>query len=176
VILWHLGATTLAVRYAFGDPAMDLRWVMLGSLLPDLIDKPVGSVLCHSHFGAHRLYGHTLLLPALVLGAALVLTRRRSRARKAMIVLVVGWLLHLVLDGVWTEPGSVLWPLFGWSFPETDPSALLPLLRSMVRSPTVWLGEGVGAAYLLYLARAHLGTGEARSAFLRRGVIALRSR
>jgi len=176
VILWHLGATTLVVRYAFGDPAMDLRWVMLGSLLPDLIDKPVGSVLCHSHFGAHRLYGHTLLLPAMVLGAALVLTRRRSRARKAMIVLVVGWLLHLVLDGVWTEPGGVLWPLFGWSFPETDPSALLPLLRSMVGSPTVWLGEGLGGAYLLYLARAHLGTGEARSAFLRRGVIALRSR
>ena len=40
MIFWHLGPTTLIVRYVFRDPAMDLRWVLAGSLLPDLIDKP----------------------------------------------------------------------------------------------------------------------------------------
>ncbi len=40
MIFWHLGITVLIARYVFRDPNMDLRWLMLGSLLPDVIDKP----------------------------------------------------------------------------------------------------------------------------------------
>jgi hypothetical protein len=42
VLLWHVGATIAFVRYAFRDPNMDLRYLALGAVLPDLIDTPLG--------------------------------------------------------------------------------------------------------------------------------------
>ena len=58
MIFWHVGVTMAVVRYAFRDPAMDLRWVVAGSLLPDVVDKPIGSILFVDTFDSHRLFGH----------------------------------------------------------------------------------------------------------------------
>jgi len=171
MILWHLGATALAVRYIYRDPAMDLRWVLAGALLPDIIDKPLGAVLFNDHFGAHRLFAHALVYPVVLFFAVLVVTGRVSAARKGLIGLVIGVLFHLVLDGAWTEPAAFLWPLFGWSFPPADPSALWPLIRAMAGNPLVWAGEVAGAAYLAYLWRAHLRHEGGLRAFMRRGTI-----
>lgn len=173
MILWHLGVTTLAVRYVYRDPAMDLRWVLAGSLLPDIVDKPIGSVLFNGFFEAHRLFAHTLGFPALLLVAALAFTRRRSGLRKGLIGLVIGMLLHLVLDGVWTDPEAFLWPSFGWSFPTADPSLLWPLVRHMLGDPRVWVGEAAGAAYLIGLWWTHLRRPGAWRRFLRTGTIPL---
>ncbi len=155
MILWHLGATLLAVRYVYRDPAMDLRWVVLGSLLPDLIDKPIGSVLFHDTFGTHRLFAHALVFPVVLLFAALAATRR-GPARKAMVSVVIGSLFHLILDGAWADPEAFWWPAFGWDFPERAGSALGPLLAEMAADPLVWVGEAAGAAYLVYLWRRYL--------------------
>jgi hypothetical protein len=170
MILWHIGITTLVVRYVFRDPAMDLRWVMLGSLLPDLIDKPIGSVLFHSTFGSDRLFAHAVAFPVLVLGLVLLFTRRGG-ARKAWMGLVVGSLFHLVLDGAWSDPEAFWWPFFGWDFPERAHSSLGPLLERTLSDPWIWAGEAIGLAYLVMLARRWLGTPIRRRAFLRAGTI-----
>ncbi len=170
MILWHLGMTTLVVRYVFRDPAMDLRWVMLGSVLPDLIDKPIGSMLFHSTFGSDRLFAHALVFPVLALIGVLVLTRRGG-VRKAWMGLVIGSLLHLVLDGAWSDPEAFWWPLFGWDFPERAASSLGPLLERTVTDPWIWAGEAVGLAYLAVLATRWLATPARRAAFLRTGTI-----
>lgn len=173
MIFWHLGATTAAVRYVYRDPAMDLRWVLVGSLLPDLIDKPLGSILFVDHFGAHRLFAHALVFPVVLLFAVLIATRRRSPLRRGLIGLVIGALFHLVLDGAWAEPEGFFWPLFGWPFPPADPVALVPLLREMLTDPLVWAGEAAGLAYLGYLWGAHLRQPGAGRRFLTRGTIPL---
>ncbi|MBU1227637.1 MAG: metal-dependent hydrolase [Actinobacteria bacterium] len=173
MIFWHLGATTLAVRYVYRDPAMDLRWVWAGALLPDLIDKPLGSVLFYAHFGAHRLFAHAIVFPVLLFFVVLVATRRGSPLRKGLIGLVIGTLFHLILDGAWMNPEAFLWPLFGWTFPPADPSALWPLLRRMVSDPLVWAGEAAGAVYLAYLWFGYLRQTDGWTGFLRRGTIPL---
>lgn len=173
MILWHLGATTLAVRYVYRDPAMDLRWVWLGAVLPDLIDKPLGAVLFNDYFGTHRLLAHAVIFPVVFFFGVLVLTRRRSGMRKALIGLVIGALFHLVLDAAWAEPEAFLWPLFGWTFPATDPSALGPLLRDMARDPRVWVAEAFGAAYLAYLWWTRLRGGGGLAGFARTGTISM---
>lgn len=173
MILWHLGLTVLVARYVFRDAAMDLRWVLIGSILPDLIDKPIAAVMFHDTFQTHRVYGHTLVLPVLTLIAVLLATSRRSAVRRGLIGLVIGWLLHLVLDGVWLSPEAFLWPGFGFTFPPIADSGLWALLGRMLRSPWIWAGEAVGAAYLLMLWRRRLsGPGEIRR-FLRQGTIPL---
>lgn len=173
MILWHLGLTTLAVRYVYRDPAMDLRWVLVGSVLPDVIDKPLGSILFNDHFQAHRLFAHALVFPVILLFLALALTRRGSALRRGLIGLVIGALFHLVLDAAWADPEAFFWPFFGWDFPAADPSAFGPLLKEMVSSPLVWAGEAAGAAYLAYLWRIHLSDRGAFRAFLRTGTIRL---
>ncbi|MEX0826417.1 MAG: metal-dependent hydrolase [Acidimicrobiia bacterium] len=171
MLLWHLGMTTLAARYVFRDPNMDLRWLALGALLPDIVDKPIGAIFWNDVFHNHRVYAHSLLLPVLALAGAMIFTRRRSVSRKAAIVVVLGWFLHLILDGVWASPGAFLWPLFGFDFPRVAGSDFGTLVGNMISNPLVWLGEVAGAAYLIYLWRSHLGEPGAVARFLRDGKV-----
>ncbi len=156
MILWHLGLTLLIVRYVFRDPKMDLRWVLFGSVLPDLIDKPIGSLLFHDVFGTHRLFAHAVVFPVVLLAIVMLATRRGTTGRKAAIAVVIGCFVHLLLDGVWTNPEAFLWPLFGIEFPEVAGSAFFTLIGNMMRSPFMWAGEAVGLAYLVFLWRRYL--------------------
>jgi membrane-bound metal-dependent hydrolase YbcI (DUF457 family) len=174
VIFWHLGLTVLIVRYVFRDPKMDLRWILVGSLLPDVIDKPVGSIFFHDTFGSHRLVAHAVVFPIVVLAVIMISTRRDTARRRGAIGVVVGCFIHLLLDGVWTSPETFLWPFFGFEFPRVAGSEFGTLVRSMLESPMVWLGEGLGAAYLVYLWRRHLSAPGDLKRFAGDGRVALR--
>ena len=174
MIFWHLGITLLIVRYVFRDPNMDLRWVLAGSVLPDVIDKPIGSIFFHDTFGTHRLFAHALVFPVALLIVVMGLTRRSTARRRGAIGLVIGCFVHLLLDGVWITPETFLWPFFGLEFPRVAGSEFGTLVRNMVASPMVWLGEGLGIAYLVYLWRGHLaGAGDLRR-FAGDGRVAMR--
>lgn len=171
MILWHLGGTLAIVRYVFRDPNMDLRWVLLGSVLPDLLDKPLGAVFFNDQFETHRLMGHALVFPVLGLFAVLGLTKRGSALRKGLIGVVIGSLVHLVLDGAWIDAEAFMWPFFGLDFPAVADSAIGPLLERMVKDPLVWAGEAVGLGYCIYLWRRWLSDeGEIRR-FVAEGTI-----
>ena len=156
MLLWHLGTTTLIARYVFRDPGMDLRWLAVGALLPDIVDKPIGSILWNDVFHTHRVFGHALIVPVIALMVVMAVTRRGSMARRAGIVVVLGWFIHLVLDGVWASPEGFLWPFFGFDFPPIAGSDFGTLVADMLSNPLVWVGEVVGAAYLVYLWRTRL--------------------
>ena len=156
MIFWHLGATVLIVRYVFRDPEMDLRWVLVGSLLPDVIDKPIGSVFFHNTFGTHRLFAHSIVFPMVGLAVVLVATRRGSRMRLGLLGVIIGVFVHLLLDAAWATPEAFWWPFFGWEFPKVFDSDLFSLLGRMVSEPLVWAGEVVGATYLVFLWRRYL--------------------
>ncbi len=153
MIFWHVGATIAIVRYVFKDPNMDLRLLAVGSLLPDLIDKPIGSLLFVEQFGTGRVYAHALAFPVVLLLGVMLLTRRGDPRRKALLGLPIGALLHLFLDGQWANPEGFWWPFLGLEFPEMDPARLWPLVGDMLTDPLVLVGEAVGLAYLVVLAR-----------------------
>ncbi|NND04000.1 MAG: hypothetical protein HKN91_14560, partial [Acidimicrobiia bacterium] len=66
MLLWHLGATTALTRYAFRDERMDLRFLLLGAVLPDLIDTPIGLIFYNSLHSV-RLFTHSLVLAGLLM-------------------------------------------------------------------------------------------------------------
>ncbi len=156
MILWHLGVTTLIVRYVFRDPKMDLRWVLVGSILSDLIDKPIGSVFFNEVFRTHRLFAHSVTFPIVGLFVVLAVTRRGSAVRRGLIGAVIGVFVHLLLDAVWATPEAFWWPFFGWDFPRVADSDIVALVGRMLSDPLVWAGEAAGAAYLILLWRRHL--------------------
>jgi hypothetical protein len=169
MIFWHVGGAVFAARWIFKDPTMDLRVLALGAVLPDLLDKPIGSLLFHGYYGTGRIYGHTLLFAVLVLGGVMVFTRRGTGVRKIAMALPIGILIHLVLD-IPIANETLWWPLFGLEFPEFEFGAFSDLLGYLGRNPIVIVQEVVGAAYLAYLWRkAGLGDAGRRRELLKRG-------
>jgi hypothetical protein len=130
VILWHVTLTVVAVRVVFGDPRMDVRFLALGAVLPDLLDLPWGRPAAF-----HSLVGCVGLLVAIMLG-----TIGHRRLRRQLLPLAIGALVHLVLDGMWVEQDVLLWPFSddvphlslwpsGWSLVVQEGVGLLVAVR-----------------------------------------------
>lgn len=170
MIFWHVGGTIAVFRYVFRDPKVDLRFLALGALLPDLIDKPLGTILFPDLFeGGTQLIGHTLIFSLLAMTAVLAVTRR-GRVRRTWMAVAVGSLLHLILDGMWTDQQTLLWPAFGWSFPPGIPDYWPGLLTRFFESPWSIVEELAGLGYLVYLwIQAGLADPARRREFLRTG-------
>ena len=104
----HIGIPLIPFLFQ-KDPDWDIRLLILGSLLPDIIDKPLGHLILPENNG--RIFAHTLVFAVLILLAAL--------AYRPLMPLSLGISIHHILDGVFLYPKSALWPLLG-GFEPTD--------------------------------------------------------
>ncbi len=156
MFLWFAGTALVAMWATFRDPAIDHRLVVVGALLPDLVDGLTGGVW----------FLHTLLFPIAGLGAVMGLTVGRRLARRRLLALPIGAFWHLVFDFAWSDTAVFWWPVQGWSFE----GAALP-----VADRGLWLNlvlEVVGVLALVWaFAQFGLGDRGRRSAFLRTGRI-----
>lgn len=127
---------------------LDIRWLLIGSLLPDLIDKPVGNFIFSSVFHSGRIFSHTLvfLLVLSILGIWLYISKKRTW----LLAIAIGVLFHLVLDFMWADPTTLLWPFFGWKFPPfTEENVLGYWWQNLLHKPMVFVPELIGAAVLV---------------------------
>lgn len=148
MILWHLGWTLVVLWFVMrGNTRVDYRFAAFGALLPDLIDKPIGRILFRERFESGRLFGHSLLVNALLFAVVFFL---RGRIKRKAALVPIGSLLHLAEDAVWSSPRVFWWPAFGWAFPR-DP-ARYPFGISI---PEGLIQEAVGALLLVWLFAAH---------------------
>ncbi len=150
MIAWHIGAIVFLFRWIFQDPKVDVRFLALGAVLPDLIDITVGTVLFPGSLGASEVYAHTLAAPT-VFAVAVLFATRRGRRRRAWMALVVAWFLHLLLDGMWTSTEVFFWPFFGTDFPLGPQPFWGGLVERALSDPWRWLAEAAGVAYLVWL-------------------------
>ena len=150
MLLWHVGATLWLFRWIFRDPKVDIRFLLLGAILSDLIDMPIGTLVLADRFSTGELWFHSLLLPSLYMSAVLLFTHR-GRKRRAYMALGVGWLFHLLLDGMWTAPDVFLWPFFGWEIPMGEAPYWPLAWERALSDPWRWVMESVGLAYLVWL-------------------------
>ena len=153
MIFWHVGGTILAFRYVFRDPDVDYRYLMLGSILPNMIDKPLGTLFFVDALGSGRVFAHSLLFSSVLMVGVLTFTRRGARRRKLMAV-AIGSLFHLVLDGMWVVRETFLWPAFGWQFPPGPTPFWSELPERVLSDPLLLVQEFLGIVYLIYLWRA----------------------
>jgi hypothetical protein len=131
---------------------LDLRFVIVGSLLPDIIDKPIGQYFFRDTFGDGRLYCHTLLF-VLVIALAGFLTSAIYE-RSYILLLAFGSLVHLILDFEWLDPRVLFWPLFGITFEKGHSPPFWEWLRGLVlevfKVPWVAIPELVGAIITIW--------------------------
>lgn len=150
MLFWHIGAALWLFRWIFRDPKVDVRFLLLGAILPDLVDLPVGTILFPERYSTGELWFHSLIVPTIYMTIVLVATRR-GRRRRAWMALGVGWLLHLVIDGMWVSQDVFLWPFFGWEIPPGQ-APFWPLAwQRALHDPWRWIEEAVAIAYLAWL-------------------------
>jgi inner membrane protein len=120
IFFGHIGITLLLVFLLFGflKEKIDYRFLVVGSILPDLIDKPIGHYLFYSTFMNGRIFAHTVLFVLLLTIVAFGFERRYRFT--GVSVLAIGALAHIVEDQMWRAPSTALWPLMGWQFPKLD--------------------------------------------------------
>lgn len=130
---------------------LDYRIILLGSMLPDLIDKPVGTLFFRDTFSNGRIISHTLLFLILITLAGRYLYR--SRGMNWLLALSLGTLAHLIFDQMWRAPRTLLWPIYGFAFDRMDLTDWIPnILRALMTDPEVYIPELVGIAILVYFA------------------------
>ncbi len=147
MIFWHLGTAAALVYVTLGRRRIDYRFVLLGAVLPDLVDGALGLWVFEG--GAGRWAAHSLLI---VLGVALVvLLVFRGERRLRVFGIAVGWLMHLVADGMWMAPQTFFWPAFGGRFSSTpeEPYSWELFTRPLEHLST-WAGELAGVLVLAW--------------------------
>ena len=88
-----------------------LALAVLGAVLPDLIDKPLGHILLAGTLGYGRIYFHGLTVLFLVVIAGLILYHYRRRIE--LFAVAAGMSSHQFLDGMWWHPVEWFWPFLG---------------------------------------------------------------
>src|SRR5262244_3118351 len=109
----HVGLTIGLARALSRE--VDVRWVAVASVLPDIIDKPLRYFIAPGFTQSNtRTVGHSLTV--IVVGMVVGLLLRRTIRGAGVVALVLP--LHLLLDGMWVSDlrVSFLWPWTGNGF------------------------------------------------------------
>lgn len=121
LLFGHIGVT-LGIFFVLGiliprlRTIIDPKYLAIGALLPDLIDKPVGMIIFASTFANGRIICHTLVF---VLSLFLIgLYTHEKKKDIKVLSLASGSFFHLMEDYMWTNPRTLFWPLFGLKFPK----------------------------------------------------------
>ena len=65
--------------FALLSSYVDIRLLLLGSLLPDIIDKSVGQVFFRETFASGRIFSHTLLFLIIITGVGFYLYKWKQK-------------------------------------------------------------------------------------------------
>lgn len=160
IFFGHLGITTGVVKICektkiiktseLYNGQVDYRFVLAGSILPDIVDKPIGAFLFRNYFHNSRIFAHSLLFSLIIMLIGIIINYRN----KNLNVFILGFssLIHLVLDSMWFYPGILLWPYFGLKFPQRPEGHWLASdIINLMTKPSVYLPELIGAAIIIYL-------------------------
>jgi hypothetical protein len=160
VFLWFVGTVVVTVWFVFGDPGFDYRLLVVGAVLPVVVD---------GFFGGARVL-HSLTFAVALLVVLMLATPGRRPIRKMLLGLPIGILLHLVFDGAWRNARVFWWPFGGLTF---DDAPHPVWERGWWNLPL----ELIGAAMCWWVYRtASLGDPDRRAWFRRTGQLSLPTR
>lgn len=159
IFFGHLGITTGIVKTyekalyndknSISKTPIDYRVVLVGSILPDIIDKPIGAYLLRSTFHNSRIFAHTLVFSVILLITGIYFMVRREKNKTLLFGICSS--IHLILDSMWLYPSILFWPYFGWGFPERpEGNWIKDDIFRLISDPNYWLPEVIGFVIIAY--------------------------
>ena len=141
-----MGIAAAIVYVTIGRRRVDYRFILLGAILPDVID---GATCWLYECGGGRGVAHSLLANVAV--TVLIILLLRGETRLAVFGIGVGWLLHLVGDAMWDAPETFFWPVAGTEF-ATSPAEpySCDLFTDPLAHAWTWTGELAGLLILVW--------------------------
>ena len=109
MIIWTSSISIFLFRYIFKDYAADLRFIIIGSLYPLILDS------LSYNFGISnktQFLGHSLLFNVSLFFLIMIITKRGSKIRSNALLFSIGACLYLVLSFTWTNQSIFLYPFF----------------------------------------------------------------
>ena len=109
MIIWTSSISIFLFRYIFKDYAADLRFIIIGSLYPLILDS------LSYNFGISnktQFLGHSLLFNVSLFFLIMIITKRDSKIRTNALLFSIGAFLYLVLSFTWTNQSIFLYPFF----------------------------------------------------------------
>jgi membrane-bound metal-dependent hydrolase YbcI (DUF457 family) len=118
-IFGHIGITlgifySLYYLYSKKNFQRAVPYIVIGSLFPDIIDKPLGRIILAETIGSGRIYAHTLLFLILLSLAGYYLYQK---GQTKLLIIAGASFCHLLEDQMWNSPKVLFWPFLGWEFP-----------------------------------------------------------
>ncbi|HEY7107601.1 MAG TPA: hypothetical protein VH986_14465 [Acidimicrobiia bacterium] len=155
MFLWYVGLSVLLVAAIFKSSGIDYRLVAVGSLLPLVVDLPLG----------HRAYGSTLLFAVVLLVVVMVGTIGRPRLlRRRLLCLPIGVFCGLVLSGAFLNDERFWWPFVGaFGHDSLLPTAWVVVVEELVGLVVCWYLVGQYDLYLPGPRREFWRTGRLRA-------------
>ncbi|MBN2077077.1 MAG: metal-dependent hydrolase [Dehalococcoidales bacterium] len=143
---------------------LDYRMIIVGSMLPDIIDKPLFLLFSESGLFTGRSHAHTLIFAALLLSAGIL-------SRKSwLLTLALANFTHLILDSLWENPEILLWPFLGGFEPYEAEGWFSDIWYNLTHLPEIYIPEIIGlivTGFLAYKIVKIMGINR----FIRQGVI-----
>ena len=109
MIIWTSSISIFLFRYIFKDYAADLRFIIIGSLYPLILDS------LSYNFGISnktQFLGHSLLFNVSLFFLIMIITKRGSKIRSNALLFSIGAFLYLVLSFTWTNQSIFFYPFF----------------------------------------------------------------
>lgn len=113
IFFGHVGITTALVKLIDDkvnpfEENIDYRFVMVGSILPDLIDKPLAILFLIGHAQSFRFLAHTLTFYTILIFLGIL--RFIIKSRTNILILGICSFIHTILDLSWVFPKIYLYP------------------------------------------------------------------
>lgn len=159
IFFGHLGPTAVLVNFldktilkkTDDETFIDYRMVLIGSDLPDIVDKPIGAFLFRGVFHNSRIFCHTLLFSSVLIAAGIFKAVKTKNYRNNFLILGFCSLIHQLLDSMWLYPKIFYWPAFGLKFPpRTEGNWAAEGLARLLTDPTYYIPEIFGAIVIMY--------------------------
>jgi hypothetical protein len=138
--------------------------IIIGSMLPDIIDKPLFLLFSESGFFTGRSHTHTLLFALLLLSGGIF------SKWSWLLTLSLANLTHLILDSLWNDPEILFWPFLGGFEPYESEGWFADIWYNLTHLPEIYVPEIIGlivTGYLVYRILKSRGL----SRFIRQGFI-----
>jgi len=151
------GRQRLRLHYLFDGiedrlDSIDYRVILFGSLLPDIVDKPVWFLVTSFASDASlggRDYTHSLLFNLVLFTGGLVLVRY---GKSWLLIISLSSFMHLILDRMWNRSVVLLWPLLG-PFPGGETVGWVSgMFQALFSYPEIYIPEIIGLVVVLLFA------------------------
>ena len=144
--LLPIGRRIKGIRHRLGP--IDYRLILIGSLLPDILDKPLWLIASGDIFPSGRAYGHTLLFSMVLFFCGLLLIRYK---KSWLLIISLSSIIHLILDQMWHNPVTLWWPLLGAIQRADTTDWIFYITRAQISDPGTYIPDVIGLTIILLM-------------------------